>query len=120
MGEFALNIAAAYQIGAARGVYSILSAMDIREDELFAAFGQTIHGLILRHRKDLEITRSVALKIDPRWLAAASTTAGAKTRCGWNAGIFFHICGLRLFPDAFIHLVRDVRAVVHSMLTSIG
>ena len=54
-----------------------------------------------------------------RWLAAASTAAGAKTR--WVDGTpeySFYICGLRrLFPDAlFIHLVRDVRAVVHSML----
>ena len=119
MGEFALNVAAAYQIGAARAEYSILSAMNIREDELFAAFGQTIHGLIMRHRTDLEITRSVALKIDPRWLAAASTAAGAKTR--WADGTpeySFYICGLRkLFPGAlFIHLVRDVRAVVRSML----
>jgi hypothetical protein len=31
--------------------------MDIRDDELFAAFGQSRNGLILRHRKDLEIKR---------------------------------------------------------------
>ena len=64
MGDFAVNVAVAYQIGAARGDYSTLSAMNIGQDELFATFGQTIHGLILCHREDLEITRSVALKID--------------------------------------------------------
>ena len=38
MGDFAVNVAVAYQIGAARGDYSILSAMDIQDEELFAAF----------------------------------------------------------------------------------
>src|SRR6266567_8607609 len=121
MGNFAVNVAAIYQIGVARCDYSILSAMDIRDDELFAAFGQSINDLFLRHRADLERKRetSTVLRIDPRWLEAASTAAGAKTR--WVDGTpeySFHICGLRkLFPDAlFIHLFRDVRAVVRSML----
>ncbi len=96
MGDFAVNVAAIYQIGVARGDYSILSAMDIRGDELFAAFGQSINDLFLRHRADLERKRetSTVLRIDPRWLEAASTAAGAKTR--WVDGTpeySFHICG---------------------------
>jgi hypothetical protein len=121
MGEFAVNIAIAHQIGAARGIYSVLSAMDIRNDELFAALGRSINELILDHRKDLERNRetSTQLKIDPRWLEAASMAAGPKTR--WVDGTpeySLHICGLRkLFPHAlFIHLFRDVRAVVRSMV----
>jgi hypothetical protein len=122
MGDFAVNIAVAYQIGAARGDYSIFSAMDIRDDELFAAFGRSLNDLILRHRKDLEIkreTRTIELKIEPRWLEATSTAAGPKTR--WVDGTpeySFHICGLRkLFPQArFVHLLRDVPAVVCSMV----
>jgi len=121
MGEFAINIAIAHQIGAARGIYSVLSAMDIRNDELFTAFGRSINELILRHRKDLERKRetSTELKIDPRWLEAASSAAGPKGR--WVDGTpeySFYICALRkLFPDAlFIHIFRDVRAVVRSML----
>ena len=122
MGDFAVNVAVAYQIGAARGDYSILSAMDIQDDELFATFGQSINDLILRHRKHLETkreTRSAELKIESRWLEATSTAAGPKGR--WVDGTpeySFHICGLRkLFPQAlFIHLLRAVRAVVHSML----
>ena len=122
MGDFAVNVAVAYQIGAARGDYSILSAMDIQDDELFAAFGDSINDLILRHRKHLETkreTRSVELKIKSRWLEATSTAAGPKGR--WVDGTpeySFHIWGLRkLFPQAlFIHLLRDVRAVVHSMV----
>src|SRR5215468_10713535 len=57
MGNFAVNVAIAYQIGVARGDHSILSAMDIRNDELFAAFGQSINDLILRHREHLERKR---------------------------------------------------------------
>ena len=122
MGEFAINVAIAHQIGAARGIYSVLSAMDIRDDELFTAFGRTINDLILHHRKDLERNRetSTQLKIsDPRWLEAASTAAGPKGR--WVDGTpeySFYICGLhKLFPDAlFIHILRDARAVVRSML----
>ncbi len=67
MGDFTVNVAIAYQIGAARGDYSILSAMEIRDDELFATFGQSINDLILRHRKDLETkreTRTIELKIE--------------------------------------------------------
>jgi len=122
MGHFAVNVAIGYQIGAARGDRSILSAMDIREDELFAMCGQGINDLILRHRKDLEKkreTRSIELKLEPRWLETASTAARPKGR--WVDGTpeySLHICGLhKLFPDAvFIHLVRDVDAVVRSML----
>jgi hypothetical protein len=122
MGSFAVNVAIAYQVGAARGDHSILSAMEISNDELFAAFGQSINDLILRHRKDLETkreTRSKELKIDGRWLEATSTLAGPKER--WVDGTpeySFYICGLRkLFPDAlFIHIIRDVRTVVRSML----
>ena len=57
MGDFAVHVAVAYQVGAGRGDHSILSAMDIGDDELFAAFGQKINGLILRHRRDLERKR---------------------------------------------------------------
>ncbi len=121
MGDFSVNVAIAHQIGAARGIYSVLSAMDIRDDELFATFGRSINDLILYHRKDLERNRETSrqLKIDPRWLEAASTATGPKGR--WVDGTpeySFYICGLRkLFPGAlFIHIFRNVRTVVRSML----
>jgi hypothetical protein len=122
MGDFAINVAVAYQIGTARGNYSILSAMEIREHELFTTIGHSIKRLILRHRRDLQTKRetsSFGLKLGLPWLEATSTAAGPKRR--WVDGTpeySFHICGLRkLFPDAlFIHICRDVRAVVRSML----
>ena len=122
MGEFTLDIAAAHRIGAARGELSILSAMEIHADELFATFGQSINDLILRHRRDLQTKReirAIGSKIEPHLLKATSTTTGPKAR--WVDGTpeyTFHVCGLRkLFPGAlFIHLVRDVDSVVRSML----
>jgi hypothetical protein len=108
MGDFAVSVAIGHQIGAARGDRSILSAMDIRDDELFATVGQSINDLILRHRQDLERKRQ-----------ATSTASEPKGR--WVDGTpeySLHIYGLRkLFPDAlFVHICRDVRAVVRSML----
>jgi len=108
MGDFAISVAIGHQIGAARGDRSILSAMDVSQDELFAILGRSINDLILRHRKDLERKRQV-------------TSEESERKGRWVDGTpeySFHICGLRkLFPKAlFIHLVRDVRSVVRSML----
>jgi len=122
MGDFSVNVAVAYQIGAARGDYSILSAMDVGENELFGALGQSINELIVQHRADLERkrkSRDGASQVDARWLEATSISAGPKAR--WVDGTpeySLHICGLqKLFPQAlFIHLFRDVQAVVRSML----
>jgi len=122
MGEFAANVGVAHQIGSARGGLSILSAMDIRDDEFFAAFGRSINELVVGHRRHLEINRensNSASKANPQWLAATSMTAGPKTR--WVDGTpeySLHICGLRkLFPQArFVHVFREVREVVCSMI----
>ena len=122
MGDFAANVAVAHQIGSARGDLSTLSAMDIRDDEFFAAFGRSINELVVGHRRHLEINRENSnspSKANPRWLEATSMTAGPKAR--WVDGTpeySLHICGLRkLFPQArFVHMFRDVGAVVCSMV----
>jgi hypothetical protein len=122
MGNFAINVAMAYQVGAARGDRSILSAMDIREDELFATLGQSINDLILSHRNDLERKRQSKGKLSGlqvRWFQGTAAASDPKAR--WVDGTpeySLFICGLRkLFPHArFVHIFRDVGAVVRSML----
>ncbi len=122
MGDFAVNVAVAHQIGSARGGLSVLSAMDIRDDEFFTAFGRSINELVVGHRRHLEVNRENSnspSRVNQQWLEATRTAAGPKTR--WVDGTpeySLHICGLRkLFPEArFVHVVRDVDAVVRSMV----
>jgi Sulfotransferase family len=59
MGDFAVNVAKSYQLGAARGILSILSAMGISRDEFFSHIGRSINSLVLKHRSDLDRTRLV-------------------------------------------------------------
>ena len=116
MGDFVVNAAIVHQVGAARGHLSILSAMNISLDELLADFGGTINDLILSHRPDLEKTRAGIPSL-PEFMRRS--LPGPKMR--WVDGTpeySLYIYALRkLFPEAvFIHVLRDVRDVVRSML----
>jgi len=108
MGEFAVNVALAYRVGTARGDRTVLSGMDISADEFFATFGKSINELILAHRPDLERKRKMTRPLSEpkmRWVDGTPEYS-------------LHIYALRrLFPSAlFIHVLRDVRDVVRSML----
>jgi hypothetical protein len=108
MGEFGVSVAASYQIGTARGDRTILSGMDISRDEFFANFGKSINELILSHRPDLERKRKM-------------TRPPTEPKMRWVDGTpeySLHIYALRkLFPQAvFIHVLREARDVVRSML----
>jgi hypothetical protein len=59
MGDFAVNVAKSYQVGAGRGIFSILSAMDISGDEFFSHIGGSINSLVLKHRGDLDRKRLI-------------------------------------------------------------
>jgi Sulfotransferase family len=59
MGDFAMNVAMSYQVGAARGIFSILSAMGIARDEFFSHIGRSINSLVLKHRGDLDRRRLI-------------------------------------------------------------
>ena len=54
-----MNVAMSYQVGAARGIFSILSAMGISRDEFFSHIGRSINSLVLRHRCDLDRKRLI-------------------------------------------------------------
>jgi hypothetical protein len=108
MGQFAINAAIGYEVGSARGDRSLLSGMDIGREDFFANFGRSINDLILSHRLDLERKRKM-------------TRPPTEPKMRWVDGTpeySLHIYALRkLFPEAlFIHLLRDVRDVVRSML----
>jgi len=116
MGDFGISAAVVHQLGAARGHLSILSAMHISLDELLADFGRSIYDLILSHRLDLEKTRATIPSL-PEFMRRS--LPGAKMR--WVDGTpeySLHIYALRkLFPEGvFIHVLRDVRDVIRSML----
>ena len=117
MGDFVVNAAIVHQVGAARGHLSILSAMDISLDELLADFGGTINDLILSHRPDLEKTRAAIPSLPEFMRRSLPGTQDALG--GRHPGVHsLYIYALRkLFPEAvFIHVLRDVRDVVRSML----
>jgi len=59
IGDFAVNVAVSYQVGAARGILSILSAMGISRDEFFSHIGRSINSLVLKHRCDLDRKRMI-------------------------------------------------------------
>ncbi len=108
MGQFAVNVAISYGVGTARNNRTILSAMDISGEEFFANFGRSINDLILSHRLDLEKKRKM-------------TRPPTEPKMRWVDGTpeySLHIYALRkLFPEAvFIHVLRDARDVVRSML----
>ena len=59
MGDFAVKLAGSYQVGTARGIFSILSAMGISRDEFFSHIGHSINSLVLKHRGDLDQKRLI-------------------------------------------------------------
>ena len=60
MGDFAVTLAIGYQVGAARGIFSMLSAMGISRDEFFSHIGTSINSLVFKRRSDLDHTRLIA------------------------------------------------------------
>src|ERR1041385_3462 len=120
LGPFAIDAAIGYQRGIARGERGQLSSNFIQREELLAQFGQSINELILSHRKQFE---SINLRQQAGWSEPAFPVSRSsdEPKSRWVDGTpeySFYICGLRkLFPQAlFVHLVRDVTAVVRSLL----
>ena len=123
MGEFAVDVGARYRIGNMHGERSQLNALSVDRETFFRTFGDGIDAMILRHRQQLEqncrrVAERCSSQTDPTFNISRSSFE-PKTR--WVDGTpeySFYICGLKkLFPNAkFVHIVRDVRSVVNSML----
>lgn len=123
MGDFAVNVGVQYQIGCKRGERSQLDALNVDRDEFFSMFGDSINDLILRHRNHLEQNSLHSVKQNPLQIHSAFNVSrsSAEPKSRWVDGTpeySLYICGLKkLFPNAkFVHIVRDVRAVVDSLL----
>ena len=125
IGSFALQIEIAYGEGTARGERSQLSALGVERADFFRAFGRSINDLILDHRERMEtnirarIARTTTDKTESSAFKISRTTSDQKAR--WVDGTpeySFYIHPLhKIFPEArFIHVVRDVRSVVRSMM----
>lgn len=123
IGEFAVNLGVQFQIGHSRGERSQLGAMNIGEAEFFNTLGDSINDLILRHRDRLEQSSLRSSERDPLQIHSAFNVSRSnlEPKSRWVDGTpeySLYICGLRkLFPDAkFVHIVRDVKDVVSSLL----
>ncbi len=122
IGDLAVALATCHERKMGLGPDSLWSAMKVQKDEFFAAFGQTINELILRHKVDLEERKweqALAPNNPPCRFPKDKAVNKSKTRWVDGTPLYsFYIYGLRkLFPDAlFIHIVRDVTSVVRSML----
>ena len=123
MGEFAVDVGVCYRVGKMHGERSQLNALGVDRETFFQTFGDGIDAMVRRHRQQLEKNcRQVAERSpsqpDPNFNISRSSS---EPKLRWVDGTpeySFYICGLRkLFPDAkFVHIVRDVRSVVNSML----
>ena len=122
IGDLAVALTTCHERKMGLGPDSLWSAMKVQREEFFAAFGETINELILRHKVDLEERKweqTFAPDSPPCRFPRDKAVNRSKTRWVDGTPLYsFYIYGLRkLFPDAlFIHIVRDVASVVRSML----
>ncbi|WP_233843749.1 sulfotransferase [Dyella sp. 2HG41-7] len=123
LGEFAVNVGVQYRTGNLHGHRSQLSALGMDREVFFRTFGDSINAMILGCRARQERISRDCSKYDPSQInpAFALSQSADDPKVRWVDGTpeySYYIAGLRkLFPNAkFVHIVRDVRAVVNSML----
>lgn len=121
--HLALALQTCYDIGSARGSLSQLSSIGISREQLMRSVGDAVNTLIIhRWREIVEATPELAttnVAAAPNDFRRAARADDPKTR--WVDGTpeySLHAFELsRLFPRGkFIHILRDVKAVVRSLL----
>lgn len=123
MGDFAISSAVAHAVGSLRGDHSQLSACGLSREDFLSAIGRAVNQLLLSQRDALLAHADRAGAADPRLVNSAIRIVRDRTdpKGRWIDGTpeySVQMPALRsLFPSArFIHIVRDVRAVVKSLM----
>jgi hypothetical protein len=123
IGKFAVELNSTYDLGALRGERSQLSAMGITNAEFYEHFGDAINNLILRHKNRLkQLCLESAIRnpeqVNDAFKISRSLDNPKKRWVDGTPEYSFYIFGLlKLFPHAkFIHILRDVKSVVKSMM----
>jgi hypothetical protein len=118
-----LTLQSCHEDGSARGERSQLSAMLISRDELLQTVGDAINAMILRQRSvyeaaSAEVTQARGTPPDPAFLLTRNPNDPKGRWVDGTPEYSLSAFALRiLFPEArFIHILRDVRAVVRSLM----
>ena len=121
--QLAVSLGPVYDLGTARHERSQLSATGIARDEFYEHFGRSINDLVLGFRSRQEQMSILESLAHPERACEALQISRAEDdpKVRWVDGTpeySFYVYPLTLlFPHArFIHLVRDVRNVVPSIL----
>jgi hypothetical protein len=124
LGDFAADVSARHLIGTRRGEHSQLGSLNVSRDALMAGMGEAIDRTLLAHAhaRGLAQLRDVAqFGVDEADISFLLMRTEHDRKRRWVDGTpeySLHVMGLyKLFPQAkFIHIARDVEAVVASIL----
>lgn len=124
MSKFATDLWWTYELGAGRGKRSHLGSMGVERDEWYAACGELIDRLTRGYRTRFEELGYLHSLDHPSEINDSFQISRApdEPKSRWVDGTPEYSLGIvalrKLFPNAqFIHLVRDVRSVVKSLVT---
>lgn len=123
MGKLALELLSTYELGTSRGERSQLSSMGVTADDFCHSFGELANAMILGYRWRFEQLSDQWAVEHPELVSDAFKLSHAadEPKQRWVDGTpeySFQIPGLlSLFPNAkFVHVLRDWRSVVRSLL----
>jgi hypothetical protein len=121
--KFAFDLGSTYECGSKRGEKSQLTTLGIRREEFYQSFGRSINDLILNSRARYVEHMHLTAKVNPTQIhpSFGLMREESEKKSRWADGTpEYSLCIyglLMLFPEAkFIHVVRDVRSVVKSLV----